>query len=95
MTFTPSGEGMKGNTYGGSWRKDYPLGDLEKRLSFFKKKLSEHPEGIVIYCWYKSSKKQHAILLTDYDSKTDTFYCSDPSPSTASGRIRLEDSSLK
>ena len=50
--------------------------------------LSEHPEGIEIY----DMNLPHAVLLTDYDSATDTFYCADPAPGISSGRIKLSES---
>ena len=52
------------------------------------KLLSQHPEGIEIY----DMNLPHAVLLTDYDSATDTFYCSDPAPGISSGRIKLSES---
>ena len=52
------------------------------------KLLSKHPEGIEIY----DMNLPHAVLLTDYDSATDTFYCSDPAPGISSGRIKLSES---
>ncbi len=45
--------------------------------------LDEHPEGIEIY----DGGIPHAVLLTDYDAATDTFYCADPG--TAAKRIKL------
>ena len=50
--------------------------------------LEEHPEGIVAY----DSWMPHAILLTDYDAETDTFYCADPSEYAAYGRIPVSES---
>ena len=50
--------------------------------------LSQHPEGIEIY----DMSLPHAVLLTDYDSATGTFYCADPAPGTGSGRIKLSES---
>lgn len=50
--------------------------------------LEEHPEGIVAY----DSWMPHAILLTDYDAETDTFYCADPSEYAPYGRIPVSDS---
>ena len=56
--------------------------------------LNKYPQGVVAYNpgWNYQS---HAILLTDYDATTDTFYCSDPANNTASGRIPLNSSSIK
>lgn len=50
--------------------------------------LEEHPEGIVAY----DSWMPHAILLTDYDADTDTFYCADPSEYAPYGRIPVTES---
>ncbi len=50
--------------------------------------LEEHPEGIVAY----NSWMPHAILLTDYDAETDTFYCADPSEYAPYGRIPVTES---
>lgn len=54
--------------------------------------LETHPEGIVVYYHGKNgplsnSSGQHAVLLTDYDLQTDTFFCADPSGNAPSGRI--------
>ncbi len=49
--------------------------------------LSEHPEGVVIY---DSDSPSHAVLLTDYDEDSGTFYCADPA--VAAKRIKLADS---
>ena len=48
--------------------------------------LDKHPEGIEIY----DGGIPHAVLLTDYDAATDTFYCADPG--TAAKRIKLSQS---
>ena len=48
--------------------------------------LDKHPEGIEIY----DGNIPHAVLLTDYDADTDTFYCADPG--TAAKRIKLSQS---
>ena len=45
--------------------------------------LDKHPEGIEIY----DGNLPHAVLLTDYDADSDTFYCADPG--TAAKRIKL------
>ncbi len=55
--------------------------------------LKKHPEGVVAYN-YGRGGQYHAILLTDYDATTDTFYCADPAPGTAKGRIPLNKSSI-
>ncbi len=54
--------------------------------------LAAHPEGIVIWGDRAFRGNPHAILLTDYDEKTDTFYCSDPADSKSKGRIPLQES---
>lgn len=41
--------------------------------------LKKHPEGVEIY----ERALPHAILLTRYDSSTDTFYCADPALSAS------------
>ena len=51
-------------------------------------KLSEHPEGIVLY----DRTRPHAVLLTDYTDGV--FYCSDPSNGVASGRVPLSAASI-
>lgn len=52
-----------------------PLGELMDLLE-------KHPEGVVIH------NDAHAVLLTDYDSETGTFYCADPAYG-AQGRVPL------
>lgn len=50
--------------------------------------LNQHPEGIVIYDF----SYPHAILLTDYTDGI--FYCADPAPGYASGRIPVSKASI-
>ena len=45
---------------------------VEAKKDYLKSLLETRPEGIVAYNW------SHAILITDYDPYTDTFYCMDP-----------------
>ena len=74
----------------------YKTPDLDGKKQYFIESLNEHPEGIVIYFSRKDRNgdlKRHAVLLTDYDGPTDTFYCADPA-SKADGRIPLADSTL-
>ena len=52
--------------------------------------LKTYPQGVVAY----NRGQPHAILLTDYDANTDTFYCADSDPYYASGRIPLSQSSI-
>ena len=85
--------GMRTVTYGMNGDLHYSQGDLAGKRQFFIDQLQTHPEGIVIYC-HPSSSSQHAVLLTDYDSYTDTFYCADPSSKADAGRIPLGSCSL-
>ena len=62
---------------------------LEEKKAFFISMLEAHPEGIEIY--RTDSAQKHAVLLTDYDAATGTFYCADPAPSAPSGRIPLSE----
>ena len=62
---------------------------LAKKKKYLISLLQQHPEGIGVYS-YMSKNKRHAVLLTDYDASTDTFYCADPSDSVGHGRIRLD-----
>lgn len=55
--------------------------------------LRQHPEGIGVYSWMSRSQR-HAVLLTDYDAATDTFYCADPSRTARHGRIPLDQCSI-
>ena len=65
---------------------------LAEKKSYFVSILKEHPEGIVIY--RTDSSQWHAVLLTDYDETTDTFYCADPAPGALNGRIPLSESTI-
>lgn len=53
-------------------------------------KLSEHPEGIVVY--KQKSDQQHAILVTDYTDGV--FYCADPAAGILPGRIPISSASI-
>ena len=55
------------------------------KTSQLKSLLKKHPEGIAVY----DSSLPHAIVVTDYDAKTKTFYCADPAPSYAGKRIPM------
>lgn len=63
----------------------FPGMSTANKKAFLIQLLKEHPEGIEIY----DLNLPHAVLLTDYDSATDTFYCADPANSSSSGRIKL------
>ena len=56
--------------------------DAEKKSALLAL-LDKHPEGVEIY----DGGIPHAVLLTDYDAATDTFYCADPG--MAAKRIKL------
>lgn len=64
---------------------------LESKRAALIELLGAHPEGIVGY----ASGQPHAVLLTDYDAQTGTFYCCDPAPYYAAGRVPLAQSSIK
>ena len=49
--------------------------------------LLEHPEGVVVY----DSTLPHAVVLTDYDRTTGTFYAADPAGPYAGKRRALAD----
>ena len=67
----------------------------EAKKSFLISMLRDHPEGVVAYNQNRASCGQwHAILMTDYDSATDTFYCADPAGSSR-GRIKFSSSTIK
>ena len=50
--------------------------------------LEKHPEGIAVY----DPSLPHAVLLTDYDASSDTFYCADPASYYSGSRIPVADS---
>lgn len=87
------GSGMARNfTYAGvSVRHKYITSNRKKA---YIELLKKYPQGVVAYNYGKRGQ-YHAILLTDYDAATDTFYCSDPAPGTPKGRIPLSRSSIK
>ena len=84
-----SGTGLNNNfSYMGmtvSGTKSY--GQSSGNKAAFIALLGNHPEGIVIY---DMNIPSHAVLLTDYDESTDTFYCADPA--VAAKRIKLSES---
>lgn len=55
--------------------------------------LDSYPQGVVIYNGGNNGQS-HAIVLTDYDEETDTFYVADPSSAAPEGRIKLEESTI-
>ena len=90
MKFNVSAEGMSASIYNGPnlVKGDYS-GNKQRLISY----LNGHPEGIVIYFYV--SGYAHAVLLTDYDQGSGTFYCADPAGNKASGRIPLGSSLIK
>lgn len=55
--------------------------------------LDSYPQGVLIYNGGNNGQS-HAVILTDYDEVTDTFYVADPSSAAPEGRIKLEDSTI-
>jgi hypothetical protein len=53
--------------------------------------LETNPEGIVIWEPYIP----HAVLLTGYDTDTDTFYCADPSQARTRAETKLTDAVMR
>jgi hypothetical protein len=85
-----SGEGMRAEKTtldSAEWRAS----STQERKRAFIELLEAHPEGIAIWL---AQGSWHAVLLTDYDSATDTFYCADPAPYAPEGRIPLTESIL-
>lgn len=66
--------------------------NLEQKKDYLISMLQQHPEGIGIYKF--TSYQRHAVLLTDYDKETDTFYCADPA-GPSKGRIPLTQCTIK
>ncbi len=66
-------------------------GNIEQKKAYFATLLSAHPEGVV--CYQVCGNTMHAVLLTDYDAATGTFYCADPAKQNPS-RIPLANSTL-
>ncbi len=66
-------------------------GSLESKRTALVELLAAHPEGIVGY----STSQPHAVLLTDYDVVTGTFYCAEPADYYPSGRVELVRSSIR
>lgn len=65
---------------------------LSQKKDYLISMLQQHPEGIGVYRYTKGVQR-HAILLTDYDQATDTFYCADPQGQT--GRVPLTQCSIR
>ena len=78
-----------GVTFKVAQKKDV-TGDYNTRKNKLIALLEKYPQGIAIY----NSKQPHCVLLTRYDSASDTFYCADPWTKTEKGEIKLSKSSL-
>jgi hypothetical protein len=66
---------------------------LSKTKEELKMLLTEHPAGIVAFAYIEENDHyNHAVLMTDYDAATDTFYCADPAGRVGKGRIPFADS---
>lgn len=68
----------------------YEIGiiDVTGNADSLRELLKQHPEGIAAY----DPRVPHAVLLTDYDEESDTFYCADPANYYAGSRIPLAES---
>lgn len=55
--------------------------------------LEKYPLGFVIYNGGNGGQS-HAVLLTDYDKATDTFYAADPASTAPKGRIKLTETTI-
>lgn len=67
---------------------DVELVGIEGSVEALASLLAEHPEGIAAY----DPRVPHAVLLTDYDAESGTFYCADPAGFYSGKRIALADS---
>jgi uncharacterized repeat protein (TIGR02543 family) len=82
-------------TYSGMRVYMIGIGELSiaEKKDKLRNMLEEHPEGIVAYrC---TNGQTHAVLFTDYDASSDTFYCADPAPGSGEGRIPFAQSTIK
>ena len=78
-------------TYAGMSVGHYQIsGSYQSKKDSMISLLSKHPEGIMIY----DRDIPHAVLLTSYNSSSDTFYCADPAGGYPSGIIQLASSLL-
>ena len=93
MTWDYTFVGTTKNVVVSNPRVDRLMSDMgyTDRKKMFIDILKDHPEGVVIYSY---SNPMHAILLTDYDAATDTFYCSDPNKGTPTKRVPMSQSNV-
>ncbi len=79
--------------------KGYLPNDNNEKINWLIYYLKNHREGIVVYTdsFYdaRGNENWHAILLTDYDEATGTFYCGDSGNANLSGRRPVSDSTMK
>ncbi len=80
LSFSFQYNGCHVTTYG---LDSHQITTLQAKKDYISKLLTDHPEGIVVY----NHSKPHAVLMTDYDSSTDTFFCADPLGSGPTGRV--------
>lgn len=75
---------------------DYLSSDYnsDEKALYFRLLLNKYPQGVVAYNNGNSSQS-HAIVITDYDKSSGSFYASDPAAGAPEGRIKLEDTSIK
>lgn len=68
----------------------YEIGiiDVDGTTDSLIRLLEEHPEGIAAY----DPGVPHAVLLTDYDEESDTFFCADPAGYYSGARIPVAES---
>jgi hypothetical protein len=65
-------------------------GDVSSKKAKLIEYLKTRPEGILVFSRNASGEGKHMVLLTDYDSKTDTFYMYDPiAYASLDGRLKL------
>ena len=76
-------------TYAGMTVNRFPTdrwtGTASQKKTTLISLLNNHPEGIMVW----TSSPAHAVLITDYQQSTDTFYCADPANNISHGRIPL------
>lgn len=70
----------------------YFSSDVDNKEELLKL-LEENPQGVVIYNGGLKGQS-HAVLLCDYDKKTDTFYVADPAQNAPNGRIPFIESTI-
>ncbi len=90
-----SGVGMSnGYSYRGMYVECEGVSKRADKKAYFIRIMQEYPEGIVVYNCGKGGR-WHAVLLSDYDAQTDTFYCVDPASNMiGKGRMPLSQSSI-